>query len=151
MWNDYSGSMLLRRATVHYPRTKQMKYSNCIVNPSKYDKENQGIHFLHHHQACLIHYFGREQMPLLTHVIQCKIPVRSRYFINQVSLAWPGQKVSRLTQITRPSFNPDIHYHQVYESVFNTMDWHEIYGFQNFASLTIIFAWIDSWKALVTL
>ena len=32
--------MLLRCATVHYPSTEPSNYSNCIVNPSKYDKEN---------------------------------------------------------------------------------------------------------------
>ena len=69
----YSGSMLLRCVIVHYPSTERLKYSNCTVNTSKYGKENQEIHFRHHRQACLIHYFGREQMPLLTHVIQCRI------------------------------------------------------------------------------
>ena len=78
--------MLLRCATVHYPSTEQSKYSNCTVNPSKYGKENWGIHFHHHRQACLIHYFGWEQTPLLMHVIQCRIWVRSGYFINRVRL-----------------------------------------------------------------
>ena len=50
--------MLLRCVTVRYPSTERSKYSNCTVNPSKYGKENQGIHFYHHHQARLIHYFG---------------------------------------------------------------------------------------------
>ena len=59
-----------------YPSTKRSKYSNYTVNPSKYGKENQGIHYHHHRQARLIHYFGGEQTPLLTHVIQCRIQVR---------------------------------------------------------------------------
>ena len=62
-----SGSMLLRCVTARYPSTGWSKYSNCTVNPSKYGKENQGIHFHHHRQACLIHYFGWEQTPSLTH------------------------------------------------------------------------------------
>ena len=33
--NGHSRSILLRCATVHYPSTKQLKYSNCTVNPSK--------------------------------------------------------------------------------------------------------------------
>ena len=60
------------------------------------------IHFHHHHQARLIHYFGWEQTPLL-------MWVRPGYFINWVRCAWPGQNVTRLTQITRmawPGFNP---------------------------------------------
>ena len=70
--------MLLRCATVHYPSTERLKYSNCTVNPSKCDKENQGIHFHHHHQAHLIHYFGREQTASLMHIIQCRIRVKPR-------------------------------------------------------------------------
>ena len=76
--------MFLRFATVRYPSTERSKYANCTVNPSKYGKENQGIHFHHHRQARLIHYFGREQTPLLTHVIQSRIRVRPGYFINRV-------------------------------------------------------------------
>ena len=50
--------MPLRCAIVSYSSTEQSKYSNGIVIPSKYVKENQGIHFHHHGcQACLIHYF----------------------------------------------------------------------------------------------
>ena len=98
--------MLLRCATVHYPSTKQSKYSNCTVNPSKYGKENQGMHFHHHCQACLIHW---EQTPLLMHVIQYRILITPRYFINWVKPVWPGQNLTSLTRITRPSFNPNIH------------------------------------------
>ena len=76
--------MLLRSATVRYPSTEQLKYSNFTVNPSKYGKGNQGIHFHHHRQARLIHYFGQEQTPLLTHMIQCRIRVRPEYFINWI-------------------------------------------------------------------
>ena len=108
-----SGSILLRYVTVHYASTEWSKYSTCMVNPSKYGKENQGIHFHHHHrQAHLIHYFGQEQTPLLMHVIQCRIWVRPGYFINWVRPAWPGQSITRLTWITwmtRPSFNPNYH------------------------------------------
>ena len=32
--------MLLRCVTVHYSSTERSNYSNCTVNPSKYDKEN---------------------------------------------------------------------------------------------------------------
>ena len=49
-----------------YPNTERSKYSNYTVNPSRYGKENRGIHFHHHRQVRLIHYFGREQTPLLT-------------------------------------------------------------------------------------
>ena len=66
---------------MHYPSTEPSKYSNCTVNSSKYGKENQRIHFHHYRQACLIHYFGWEQIPLLTHVIQSRIWVRPGYFI----------------------------------------------------------------------
>ena len=38
---------------VHYPSTKQTKYSNCTVNSSKYFEKNQEMHLHHHHQACL--------------------------------------------------------------------------------------------------
>ena len=76
--------MLLRCATVHYPSTEQLKYSNCTVNPLKYSKVSQGIHFHHHRQARLIHYFGWEQTSLLMYVIQCRIWVRPAYFINRV-------------------------------------------------------------------
>ena len=78
--NGYSGSMLLRCATA-LSSTERLKYSNC----------NQGIHFHHHCQACLIRYFGREQMPLLMHMIQCRIWVWPGYFMNWVRPAWPGQ------------------------------------------------------------
>ena len=101
--NSYSGSMFLRCLSMRYPSTEWSKYSNCTINPSKYGKENQGIHFHHHHQECLIHYIGREQMPLLTDVIQCRIRVRPGYFISRVRPAWPRQNVTR---ITRPGFNP---------------------------------------------
>ena len=47
-------------------------------------KKNQGIHFHHHRQAYLIHYFGLKQTPLLAHVTQCRIRVRPGYVINQV-------------------------------------------------------------------
>ena len=69
---------------MHYPSTKPSKHSNCTLNSSRYGKENQGIHFHYHHQAHLFHYFGREQMPLLAHLIQCRIRVRPEYFINLV-------------------------------------------------------------------
>ena len=99
--------MLLRYATVRYPSTERSKFSNCTVNSSKYGKENQGIYFYHHHQACLINYFGWEQMSLLMHVIQCRIQVRPGYFINQVRRTRPGQNMTQLTRMTRPGFNPD--------------------------------------------
>ena len=76
--------MLLRFATLCYPSSERSKHSKCTVKPSKYGKANQGIHFCHHHQAHLIYYFGQEQTPLLMHVMQCRIWVRPRYFINQV-------------------------------------------------------------------
>ena len=56
-----SSSMLLKCATVHYPSTERSKYSNCTVNPSEYDEQNQGIHFHYQWQAHLqsvTHYFG---------------------------------------------------------------------------------------------
>ena len=59
-------------------------------------------------QAHLICHFGWDQTPLLTHVIQCRIQVKPRYFINRVRPAWPGQNVTWSTRISRPSFNPDI-------------------------------------------
>ena len=49
-----------------------------------------------------------EQTPLLTHVIQCRIRVRPRCFINRVRPTWPGQNVTQLTWMTRPSFNLDM-------------------------------------------
>ena len=95
-------------ATVRYPSTEQSKYSNCTVT-SKYGKENQVMHFHHHHQAHLIHYFCQEQMPLIMHMIQCRILVKPGYFINWVRPAWPGQNVTQLiwiTRMTRSGFNP---------------------------------------------
>ena len=80
------------------PSTERSKYSNCTVNPLEYGKENQGIHFHHHRQARLIHYFGREQPPLLTHVIQCRIRVRPYIYK-------PGQ--TRLTLTKRDPIDPD--------------------------------------------
>ena len=53
-----------------------------------------------------IHNSYQNQMPLLMHMIQYRIWVRPRCFINQVrptDLYRPGQNV---TQMTRPSFNP---------------------------------------------
>ena len=99
--NGYSGSLLLRCASVHYLSTKWSKYSNCTVNPLKCSKE-QGIH--------LIHCFGQEQAPLLTHVIDCRIQVSPGYFINRVRPTWPSQNVTWLAQttwMTQPGFNPD--------------------------------------------
>ena len=95
--NGSSGSTLLRCATVRYPSTDRSKYSNCTVNPSKYGIENQGMHFHHHRKARLIHCFGREQIPLLTHVIQCRI------WWNQ-DIYKPSQ--TRLTQAKRDLDNP---------------------------------------------
>ena len=71
------------------------KYSNCTINSSKYLRRNQQIHFHHHHQIHLIHYFVGIQM-LLLHVIQYRIWVRPGYFINQVRPAWPRQNITRL-------------------------------------------------------
>ena len=85
-----------------YPSTKRSKHSNCTVNPSKYGKENQGMHFHYHHQAYLIHCF------IITNVIQCRIWVIHRYFINQVRSAWPRQNLTWLTRMTWPGFNPGI-------------------------------------------
>ena len=117
--NGYSGSMLFRCATVSYPSTKRSKYSNCAVYPSKYGK-NKEIHVHHHRQACLIHYFGQEQIQLLTQVIQCRIRVRSGYFINWVRPTWPGQNMNRLTRITQmtwPGFNPIVHTYISFEQL----------------------------------
>ena len=60
--NGCSSSILLKCVTVSYPSTKRSKYSNFTVTSSKYleeDEENQEIHFHHHRQARLIHYFIR--------------------------------------------------------------------------------------------
>ena len=43
--------------------------------------------------ACLL----QEKMQLSLYVLQCRIQVRSGYFINQVRPAWPGENVTRLT------------------------------------------------------
>ena len=59
IYNHIYSPILLRCATVHYPSTKQLKYSNCTVNPNK---ENQEIHFRHYHEAHSIHYFDQNQM-----------------------------------------------------------------------------------------
>ena len=99
--------MLLKCVAVYYPSTKRSKYSNYTVNPSKYSKENQGIHFYHHRQARLIHYFGREQTPLLTHVIQYRIRVRPGCFINRVRHEQNMTRLTRISQMTRPGFNPE--------------------------------------------
>ena len=40
--------MLLKSASVQDSSTKQLKYSNCIVNSSKYLEENQKIPFHHY-------------------------------------------------------------------------------------------------------
>ena len=47
---------------------------------------------------------GQNPMPLLMHVIQCKVSVRPGYVINQVRPDLLRQNVIRMTQ---PSFNPD--------------------------------------------
>ena len=102
----YSGSILWD-VWLCYPNSED--WNTLIVatiNLSEYAEENQGICL---HQARLIHYFGKDHTPLLTHVIQYRIQVRSGYFINQVRPAWPRQNVTRLTwitQMTQPSFNP---------------------------------------------
>ena len=51
-----------------------LEYSNCTVTSLKCLQENQEIHFHHHTQACLIHYFSRTRC--LLHVINSKIHVR---------------------------------------------------------------------------
>ena len=68
------------------PSTKQSKYSNCTVTPSK-TPENQKVCFHHHRTACLIHYFDQGQMSLLMHVhdqIQNLGQSDPGIFINQV-------------------------------------------------------------------
>jgi len=55
-------------------------------------------------EACSIYHF---QMPLITHVIQCKIQVRPGYFIRWVRSGWPVKKVTRMTQMTWPGCNAD--------------------------------------------
>ena len=100
LYNNIKMVYALRCATVRYTSTEWSKYSNCTVIPSKYGKENQWIHFHHHCQAHLIHYFGQEQVPLLKYVIQCRIQVR---------FAWPRQNVTWLTQMTRSGFNSDVY------------------------------------------
>ena len=82
---------------VRHPSTVRSKYSNCTVNPFKYSKEKQGIHFRHHRQTHLIHYLGRGKKPLLTHVIQFRIRVRPGYFRIQ----------TRLTRTKRDLVDPD--------------------------------------------
>ena len=67
-------AILLRCVAMHYPSIKQSKYSNCTV-------KNMELCAHYHHQVCLIHYFNHDQMPLLMHVIQCRIQVKFRYFI----------------------------------------------------------------------
>ena len=57
----YRGTMLLRSASVQHPSSKQLKYSNCIVNSSKYLDENQKIRFHHYCLARLIHHFDQDQ------------------------------------------------------------------------------------------
>ena len=81
---------------------KQSKYANCTVNPWKYPEV---IHFHYHREACVIHYFDENQMPLLMYMIQYRICVRPRYFINLVRSAWAGQNMIQLIQMTWPSFN----------------------------------------------
>ena len=77
--------MCLRCVTVLIIQTpNDLKYSNYTVNPSKYPEENKEIRFHHHYQVYLIHYFDQDQMTSLTYVIQCRIQVRSGYFINWI-------------------------------------------------------------------
>ena len=93
--------MLLRCATVRYPSTERSKCSSCTVNSSKYGKENQGLHFHHHCQACLIHHFVAEQTSLLMHVIQ-RNPGQSRIFYK------PGKICLTRTKCDPVSpYNPD--------------------------------------------
>ena len=47
---------------------------------------------------------GQNPMPLLMHVIQCKVSVRPGYVINQVR---PDLLRQNVIQMTQPSFNPD--------------------------------------------
>ena len=53
----YSSSILLKCATMSYPSTHRLKYSNQTVSSLKYLEENQEICFYYHHQARFIHYF----------------------------------------------------------------------------------------------
>ena len=101
--------------------------------------ENQAVHFHHHHQACLIHYYGRKQMPLLMHMIQHRIQVRPGYFINRIRVAWLRWNVTWLTQITWPGLNPDVcTYIQTYQKTLHTY------------IHTCIHADIDRWPDLYT-
>lgn len=89
LWNGYSGSILLSCVAMCYPFTKWSKYSDCTVIPSKHLE----ITFHHHCQACLIpsHYIGQDQIPLLMHMISCRIyvgQIQLFYKPDQTHLTW---------------------------------------------------------------
>ena len=69
-----------------------IKYSYCTVSPEE-------IHFHHHYQAHLIHHFDQCQITLSTHMIQCKIQIRQRYFdkAGQTQLTWTKCEPNNLT------------------------------------------------------
>ena len=74
-----SSSILSRSATVHYPSTEQLKYSNCAVSQSNL----QEICIHCHSTAHLIHHFDQGHM-YSTVVIQHRIWVRPDIFIKWV-------------------------------------------------------------------
>ena len=73
---------------MHHPSTEQVKYSNCTVNPSKYQSGDELPLSL---SSILDQYFGQDHMPLLTHMIQCRTLVRPGYFIIWVRPTCPGK------------------------------------------------------------
>ena len=97
--NGFSGSILLRCVTVHYPNTERSKYSNCMINLSEYGKVNQGIHFHHHHQAHSLLWLKTEA------IINAYDPMQNLgqtwIFINWVRPTWPGQNVTWIIQMTQ--------------------------------------------------
>ena len=82
------------------------KYSHHQWLDSKHFEQNWEIRF-HRHQG---------EAPSSTHVIQCRIRVRPRYLTKWVRPTWPGQNVTRLTQMIRPGFNPASSYKVVVEA-----------------------------------
>ena len=74
---------------------EQSQYCNCTVTLSKYLDENQEIHFHHHHQAHLIHYFIRTRC----HYYCTLFHAESR---SDLGIYKPGQ-----TRLARTKRDPD--------------------------------------------
>ena len=94
--DGYSGSIL--KYATELSKHQMIEISNCTVTLSKYLEENQEIHFHHHSQACLIHYFIRTRC----HYYCTWFNAESG---SDTDIYKPGQ--TRLTRTERDPVDPD--------------------------------------------